>query len=128
MPRLLGIFFAFAAIMCALAAWSLFAPNGPAASMWAFKPEEFRRMLAMGPAVSFGFLLLAMIMAITSTGCFAARAWGWRLAIALIGINGAADAARALVGESLEGVVGAVIASAILWALLRPRVRNAFRD
>jgi len=128
MPPLLGAFFVFATLMCSAAAWSLLVPNGPAASIWILKPEQFRQMLSFGPIVGVGFLLLAAVMAITSIGCFAAKRWGWRLAVAIIGINAVADGARAVTGEIVEGLIGLVIAAGVFWGLLRPLVRKAFRS
>lgn len=127
-PRLLGVFFVFATLMCALAAWSLLDPDGPAAAIWILKVEQYRTMLAMGPIAGFGFLFLAAIMGLTSVGCFAATRWGWRLAVALIGLNALADGARALTGELVEGLSGLVIAGGLLWVLLQPRIRQLFGD
>ncbi len=83
-------------------------------------------MLAMGPIAGIGFLFLAAIMGLTSVGCFAVTRWGWRLAVALIGMNAMADGARALTGELVEGLTGLVIAGGLLWVLLRPRIRQLF--
>lgn len=85
-------------------------------------------MLSFGPIVGVGFLLLAAVMAVTSIGCFAAKSWGWRLAVAIIGINAVADGARAVTGEIVEGLIGLVIAAGVFWGLLRPLVRKAFRS
>ena len=85
-------------------------------------------MLDLGPIAGIGFLLLAAIMAITSVGCFAAKMWGWRLAVVVISINALADGARALTGEILEGLVGLFIAGGIVWILFRPRIRRSFRS
>lgn len=126
MPRLLGSFFALATVMCVVAGWSLLETGPIAAAIWSFKAEAYRHLLTMGPKIGFGFLLLAIVMGITTAGCFGAKRWGWRLALILIGVNGLADAARAATGETLEGVVGLVIAGGVVLFLMQARVRQAF--
>ena len=126
MPRLLGSFFVFATLMCTVAAWSLLDPSGPAVRIWKLKPDQYHQLLAIGPIAGFGFLLLAIIMAVTSIGCFAGKIWGWRLAVIVIGINALGDGVRALSGEIVEGLVGLAIAGSVLWLLFKPRFRRVF--
>jgi hypothetical protein len=114
--------------MCTVAAWSLLDPIGPAARIWILKPDEYHQLLAIGSIVGFGFLLLAIIMAVTSIGCFAGRIWGWRLAIIVISANAIGNGLRALTGEIVEGLVGLAIAGGVLWLLFRPRFHRAFRN
>jgi hypothetical protein len=123
---MLGLFFAFATVICMAAAWSLLDPQSPAARMWAVKAHEYRELLALGPIAGIGFLALSAAMAAASIGSFAAKEWGWRLAVAIIAINAVGDAARALTGGLFEGIVGLAIAGTILRVLFRPRIRNAF--
>ena len=124
MPRLLGSFFVFATLMCTVAAWSLLDPSGPAVRIWKLKPDQYHQLLAIGPIAGFGFLLLAIIMAVTSIGCFAGKIWSWRLAVIVIGINALGYAGRALSGEIVEGLVGLAIAGSVLWLLFKPRFRR----
>ena len=125
-PQVLGVFFAFATAMCALAGLSLMTPDGPLDAIWGWKPDEHARLLALGPAVGAGFLLLALAMATASFGNFARRRWGWRLAMAIFTVNALADAARVPFGGPWEGLIGLTVTAAILWWLTRDRVRRSF--
>jgi len=112
--------------MCALAGASLLMPDGPLDWIWRFKPEEHRRLLALGPAVGAFFLALALVMALASFGCFARRRWAWPLSLAIFAANAIGDAARIPSGALAEGLVGVGVTGAILWWLTRPRVRALF--
>jgi hypothetical protein len=105
---------------------SLLFPGGWLAVIWAIKPHEYRQLLAFGWLAGAGFLLLAAVLGVASWGCFHRRRWGWLLAVILIGINAAGDAARVAMGELVEGMTGVVIASALLWWLTRDAVRARF--
>ena len=123
---MLGLFFAFATAMCTLAGLSLLTPSGPLDAIWRWKPDEHARLLALGPAVGAGFLLLALAMAAACYGAFARKRWGLRLAMAIFAVNALADAARMPFGGMWEGLIGLVVTAAILWWLSRARVRRSF--
>lgn len=125
-PVLLGGFFAFACVMCALAGTSLLTPGGALDWIWLGKPEEHGLLLALGPRVGWGFLGLALAMAAASYGTFRRRRRGLWLAMAIFGVNAAGDAARIFSGALWEGVIGVAVTAAILWWLTRPRVRALF--
>jgi hypothetical protein len=112
--------------MCALAGASLLTPNGALDWIWRIKPDEHRQLLAMGPAVGAGFLVLALIMALASAGSFARRRWAWALALAIFTVNALGDAARIPSGALAEGLVGIAATAAILWWLARRPVRALF--
>jgi len=73
-----------------------------------------------------GFLILAVVMASPSIGCFRRRIWGWRQAIAIFVINGLGDAGQIFIGHLLEGGIGVAVAGAILFCLSRPKAREIF--
>ena len=125
-PTLLGLFFAFATIMCLLAGTSLLTPGGPLDPIWRVKAEEHRSLLAIGPGVGIGFLLLALVMLAASVGSFRRTRWGRQLAIAILAVNAMGDAARIASGAVAEGLIGVAAAGAILWWLTRRPVRAAF--
>jgi hypothetical protein len=125
-PILLGLFFLFATLMCALAGLSLLTPGGALDAIWRLKPDEQAQLLALGPAVGAGFLALALVMAAASCGAFARRRWGRRLAIAIFAANAVGDAARIALGGVLEGAIGVAVTAIILWWLTREKVRASF--
>jgi len=58
-------------------------------------------------------------------------AWRWPhlglwLAITIFVINGLSDAGQILFGHFLEGGIGVAVAGAIVFYLLRPKVRGTF--
>ncbi len=125
-PLLLGGFFAFATLMCALAGVSLLLPGGALDWIWLIKPEEHNLLMALGPWMGGGFLALAVAMAAASFGTFRRRRWGRWLAMAIFAVNAAADAARISSGAALEGAIGVAVTAFILWWLTRAPVRRLF--
>ena len=114
--------------MASLAAVSLLAPDGGLASIWSFKQAEFRQLRMIGPPAWTGFLLLALLLATASWGCFDRRRWGWALGFTLIAVNAAGDLARITMGNVAEGLTGLLLAGALLWWLSRPPVRACFQN
>jgi hypothetical protein len=125
-PVVLSWFFALATCLCLAAGISVLAPNTPIRAIWAIKPTEYDQLLDLAPWSGLGFLLLSGAMAATSWGAIRRTRWGWTLAIAIFVINGVGDAARALMGDVVEGLIGVTIAGSIVVALSQRRVRKAF--
>lgn len=125
-PKVLGLFFALATFICLTAGISLLWPETPLSGIWAIKPREYRELLALAPWSGLGFTILAVLMATTSFATFQRTKWGWRLAIVIFAVNGAADAARLVMGDVFEGAIGVVVAGAILVVLSRSSVRSVF--
>jgi hypothetical protein len=125
-PVVLGLFFAFATVACALAGLSLLTTGGSLDAIWRWKPMEHAQLLALGPVVGVGFLALALVMAAASHGSFKRQRWGWRLAIGIFAVNAVGDALRIPAGAVWEGAVGVAATSVILWWLTRGRVRRLF--
>lgn len=126
-PAALAAFFALAELLTAVVFVTLLAPGTPIDAIWAIKPAEYQDLLLLRPASTLGFLVLAAAMGFALAGCSQRRHWGLNLAIAIFALNALGDAARALSGDVLEGLIGVVIAGVILWWLTRPNVRALFR-
>lgn len=125
-PYALAAFFAASTTLTLAAGTSLLTPGGPLDRIWAIKPAEHARLLAMGTWVGGGFLALSLAMAAAAFGMFMRRRWGHRLAAAIFLVNGLGDAARGLSGGLVEGVIGVAATAIILWWLTRPKVRRLF--
>src|SRR5262249_55561288 len=125
-PWALGAFFVFATLMTALTAATLFAPDTPLTAIWSVKPTDYEALRALAPASAFAFAALSLAMAATAFGCLLRKRWGLMLALAIFSVNALGDAGRAFFGAPLEAALGVSIAGAIIWWLLRPRVRALF--
>jgi hypothetical protein len=127
-PILLGAFFVFATAMALLAGITLLIPGSPLDVAWRIKRSEHAQLMAMGSWVGWAFLVLATTAGLASYGSFSRRPWGWRLALAILCVNGAGDAIRAAGGAWLEGLVGVGVVIVIVWWLTRPQVRALFEQ
>jgi hypothetical protein len=125
-PLALGFFFAPATLITFVVGLSFLFPDGPLDIIWRLKPQDHDWLKSHGPFTPAGFLLLSVIMAAASAGCFARRRWGWVLAIIVFSANGLVDAARIAFGAPVEGTLGATVSAAVVWWLIQPRVRRLF--
>ena len=94
--------------------------------MWALNPRAYKELAPLGKVVGIPFLLRAGTMAAAGMGWFRRRRWAWRLAVALIATQVLGDLANIFLGRIVEGGIGAAIAGALLFYLLRAKVRAAF--
>jgi hypothetical protein len=127
LPAILAVFFLLATVLCLLAGSSLVFPRSPARLIWAIKPQDYAQLRAMGPLVAWGFLALALPMALAVWGCWRRRGWAWGLALAIFVVNGLADLARLIAGRWVEGGLGVAALGLILLVMTRPAARRAFR-
>jgi hypothetical protein len=123
---LIAIFFAFATAVLFSVGTALLAPGSAFEAIWNLYPARRSLLMPYRAGLGPGFLLLGIVMASASIGCFRRRKWGWWLAVAIFTMNGLGDAAQLLLGRFLEGGVGVAIAGAILFYLSRPEVRAMF--
>ncbi len=54
------------------------------------------------------------------------RRWGWQFAVAIIGTQALGDIVNILYGHTIQGAVGVMIASALLFYMTRPSIRGCF--
>jgi hypothetical protein len=121
-----GIFLCFGATMASLAGTTLIWRGTPLDRIWSLNVEAYRELEPLGRIVGIVFLALAVALAAAATGWFRRRLWGWRLAVGIIATQILGDLANLLRGDFLRGGAGCVIASALLFNLLRPQVRVVF--
>ena len=128
-PRALtaiGIFLIFATCMASLAAITLTFPGTPLDLAWKLNPRAYADLKPLGPIIGIPFFLLAYSLGMSAFGWFRRRLWGWRLATIIIAMQILGDIIDTASGHLLQGLVGATIASALLFYLVRPAVRSAF--
>jgi hypothetical protein len=112
--------------MAALGAITLTWPGKPLDLAWKLNPRAYAELKPIGPSVGILFFVLAMTLGFSAVGWFRRRRWGWLLATIVIATQLVGDIINAASGNLAQGLVGAAIASALLFYLLRPAVRCAF--
>jgi len=113
--------------MALIAATTLLRPGTILDRLWALNAPAYRRLAPLGRVVGIPFLALSAALAVAGTGWFKHRLWGWGLATAIIATQVLGDLVNVFMGNFVRGVVGVTIASALLYYLLRPKVRASFR-
>jgi hypothetical protein len=121
-----GGFLVFGACMSGLAGTTLVWQGTTLDRIWALNPTAYRKLAPLGGTFGPLFLLLSATMVGASVGWFKRRLWGWGLAVAIISTQVAGDAVNLVRGDYLRGGTGLTIARALLFFLLRPKVRTKF--
>ena len=122
----IGVFLVFGACMSGLAGATLVWQGTTLDKVWHLNPTAYRKLVPLGRNVGALFLLLSATMFVASVAWFKRRLWGWGLAVGIISTQIAADVANLVRGDYLRGGTGLTIAGALLYYLLRPKVRNTF--
>ena len=112
--------------MASLAGITLIFPGTVLDRAWRLNPVAYAQLAPLGAPVGIVFLLLAALLAVAATGWWRRRRWGWVLAVVIIATQLLGDFVNLLRGNVLRGAVGVAIASALLFYMVRPRVRAAF--
>jgi hypothetical protein len=123
---LIALFFAIATCILLGVGPALLWPGSKLEVIWKLYPSRRAVLMPYRVWLGPGFLILAIVIASASIGCFRRRIWGWWLAVVIFLINGLSDAGQILIGHFLEGGVGIAVAGVILFYLSRPHVRGAF--
>ena len=122
----IGIFWFFGAAMASLAGTTLTWPGTFLDKLWALNPDAYKQLVPYGKLAGILFLTLGGALLITGAGWFKCRKWGWWMAVIMIATQIGGDLVNALQGNFLKGGTGAVVASALLFYLFRPRVKAFF--
>jgi hypothetical protein len=124
----IGVFLVFGSVMAALAGVTLVWPGTPLDRMWRLNARAYAQLVPLGRAAGMPFLLLGYALAVASVGWFKLRIWGWRIAVAVIGIQVLGDVVNIFLKHFVEGAVGVAIAGALLLYLLKAEVKDIFMD
>ncbi len=81
--------------------------------------------MPFGKEAGIPFLLLSVALA-AAMGWFKRRLWGWRLTVVIIATQVLGDLVNALTVDVVKGLVGLIIAGALLGYLLNGQVRAPF--
>jgi hypothetical protein len=123
----IGIFLLWGAAMATFAGITLIFPGTILDRAWVLNPAGHAGLTALGRWVGFLFPLLGSALLLAGIGWLKHRRWGWMLAVLLIGANATGDLIRLLSGAWIEGVVGVLIAGALLIYMTRPNMRAVFK-
>lgn len=123
----MAAFLFFGTTMAALAGLTLAFPGTLLDGIWNLNATAHQQLAPLGRGIGLAFLLLSGALLCSAIGWLRRRFWGWLLATLIIASQVIGDLVNALRGEILKGTVGAVIAGLLLFWLLRPNVRRAFR-
>jgi len=121
-----GIFLFFGAVMASFAATTLLWPGTPLDRLWTFNRTAYEQLGTLGKAAGILFLLLGATLTLAGIGWFRHRLWGLRLAIVILVMQVLGDLANCVRRDMLHGGVGVVVASAMLFFLLRPGTKAFF--
>jgi len=121
-----GVFLIFGALMAFLASTTLVWRGTILDRIWVLNAPAYARLAPFGKTVGIPFLFLSATLLLAGIGWFSRRLWAWRLAVAIIATQVLGDLVNLLLGDFVRGGVGLVIAAALLFYLLRPRIRAAF--
>jgi len=122
----LGIFLFFGATMAALAGTTLIWRGTFLSGVWKLNPTAYEQLATLDRSVGIVFLFLSGLMAVAGLGWFRRRHWGWRLAVAIIVLQGLGDLVNFLRGDFVRGGIGATIAGALLLYLFSENVKKSF--
>ena len=121
-----GLFLFFGATMATLAGTSLVWPGTTLDRMWVLNAYAYSRLALYGKPSGMAFLVLGTALALAGVGWLKRRLWGWRLAVVIIATQVLGDVVNAFLGDVIRGTAGVAIAGALLFYLLRPKVRSIF--
>ena len=122
----IGVFLFFGAVMAFLAGTTLTWEGTVLDQMWVLNAPAYKHLLPFGRTVGIPFLVLSATLAAAGVGWFGRHLWGWRLAVAIIASQVLGDLVSIFMGQFIRGIAGVTIAGALLFYLLRPKVRAFF--
>jgi hypothetical protein len=122
----MGIFLLLSAVMAMLGAATLLRRGTILDRIWDLNPVAYKQLAPLGGKFGILFVLLGAALTMAGIGWLRHRLWGWRLTVAIIAIQVFGDIANCIRGNLLRGGTGVLIAGALLWFLLQPKVRVTF--
>jgi hypothetical protein len=122
----MGIFLLFGALMASLVGTTLVWRGTALDRMWALNPRAYDGLAPFGKAAGIPLMLFGITLAVAALSWFKRYLWGWRLTVAIIATQVLADLVNVSLGRIVEGVIGATLAGALLFYLLKAHVRRTF--
>ena len=117
--RLLALFFAFGACMCALTIGLLLFPGGTLDSLWQLNPEAHAAFQRMGGLSILLMSAVGVACALSAIGLARNARWGRCLGILILVVNLIGDLTNAFVRNDFRTLIGVPIAGAMIFYLAR---------
>jgi hypothetical protein len=117
----------FGTVMASVAAATLLSPGTALDRIWALNKSAYRQLAPWGRPVGIAFLIVGVALALAAAGWFRRRPWGWWLTVVIIATQMLGDFVNVFAGHLVKGGIGMIVAGALMFYLLRPAVRAAFR-
>lgn len=123
---LLIAFFLIAAVVAALASFTMLITGTAIDDIWKLKEHDYHQMLHHRIPLGLGFALLAVLLALAAIGWVRRRRWGWLLSALIFGANFAADLVVLATSRSWTNVVPVAIEGLVLTWILLPHTKAEF--
>jgi len=117
--KLLALFFAFGACMCALTIWLLLFPGGALDSLWRLNPEAHAAFQRIGGLLILLMVIVGVACALAAIGLARNAKWGRWLGILILAANLLGDLTNAFVRHDLRTLIGVPIAGAMIFYLAK---------
>ncbi len=117
--KLLALFFAFGACMCALTIWLLLFPGGALDSLWRLNPEAHAAFQRIGGLLILLMVIVGVACALAAIGLARNAKWGRWLGILILAANLVGDLTNAFVRHDLRTLIGVPIAGAMIFYLAK---------
>jgi len=117
--KLLALFFAFGACMCALTIWLLLFPGGALDSLWRLNPEAHAVFQRIGGLSILLMVIVGVACALATIGLARNAKWGRWLGILILAANLVGDLTNAFVRHDLRTLIGVPIAGAMIFYLAK---------
>jgi hypothetical protein len=117
--KLLALFFAFGACMCALTIGLLLFPGSALDSLWRLNPDAHAAFQRIGGLSILLMAILGVACALAAIGLARNAKWGRWLGILILVVNLVGDLTNAIVRDDLRTLIGVPIAGAMIFYLAR---------
>jgi len=117
--KLLALFFAFGACMCALTIWLLLFPGGALDSLWRLNPEAHAAFQRIGGLLILLMVIVGVACALAAIGLARNAKWGRWLGILILAANLVGDLTNAFARHDLRTLIGVPIAGAMIFYLAK---------
>lgn len=117
--KLLAVFFAFGACMCALTILLLLFPGSALDSIWRLNPDARSAFQSMGKIAILLMSIVGTACALAAIGLARGAAWGRWLALVILAVNLVGDSANAFARHDFRTLIGLPIGGAMMIYLLK---------